>query len=271
MVIVSFGIELAGAKERDFYLIHLGVVVDLKLRGKKVLVMGSSTGLGKAIAKSFVREGAEVALCARNVEKLERTAHELGCNYFFPCDLSKPGQAREVVEKTIKHLGGIDILVTNTGGPKKGAFADITEDQWLEDFQNLWLSVTESLKVALPEMKKQNFGRVLLVTSLAAREPMAGLTTSNGLRAGLPGLVKSIANEYAAFGITLNCLLPGYTDTERLKELNLSEERVKQLVPAGRLGDPHELADLAVFLASPLSGYTTGQSIAVDGGALRSH
>jgi 3-oxoacyl-[acyl-carrier protein] reductase len=243
--------------------------MDLKLRGKKVLVMGSSTGLGKAIAKSFIAEGADVALCSRSADRLEKAAHELGCNYFFPCDLSKPGQAKEVVEKTIKHLGGIDILVTNTGGPKKGNFADVTELQWQEDFQSLWMSVVEALKVALPHMKQNHFGRVLLVTSLAAKEPIAGLTTSNGLRAGLSGLIKSIANEYAPFGITLNLLLPGYTDTERLRELNLTEEKIKQLIPAGRLGNPQELADLAVFLASPLSAYTTGQSIAIDGGALK--
>jgi 3-oxoacyl-[acyl-carrier protein] reductase len=110
-----------------------------------------------------------------------------------------------------------------------------------------------------------------LITSLAAKEPLSGLTTSNGLRAGLAGLCKSVADEYAAFGITLNLLLPGYTNTDRIKELNLADEVIRQLVPAARLGKPEELAHLAVFLSSPLSGYTTGQSIAVDGGALRGH
>ena len=120
-------------------------------------------------------------------------------------------------------------------------------------------------------MKKNNYGRIILVTSLAAKEPLSGLTTSNGFRAGLAGLAKSIANEVAANGITLNLLLPGYTATDRLKELNLSDEKIRQLVPAGRLGEPGELADLACFLASPLAAYITGQSIAVDGGVLRSH
>jgi 3-oxoacyl-[acyl-carrier protein] reductase len=120
-------------------------------------------------------------------------------------------------------------------------------------------------------MKENNFGRILLVTSLAAKEPLSGLTTSNGLRAGLPGLCKSIANEYSAFGITLNLLLPGYTNTDRLKNLKLSEDKIKQLVPAGRLGEPQELADLAAFLASPRAGYITGQSIVIDGGALKGH
>ncbi len=245
--------------------------MDLQLKGKKVLVMGSSTGIGKTIAKVFKDEGAEVALCSRNLENLEKTAKELGCKHFFSCDLSKPGQGEFAVLQTIKLLGGIDILINNTGGPKKGHFLEISDDQWHEDFQSLWMSVVESLKVALPEMQKNDFGRVILITSLAAKEPLSGLTTSNGLRAGLAGLCKSIANEYAPHGITLNLLLPGYTNTERLKELNLSDERVKSLVPAGKLGDPIELANLAVFLSSPFSGYITGQSIAVDGGALRGH
>jgi 3-oxoacyl-[acyl-carrier protein] reductase len=245
--------------------------LDLQLKGKKVLVMGASAGIGKAIAKVFVNEGALVAICARNSDKLKKTSEEIGSKYFFTCDLSKKDQGQFAVDETIKNLGGIDILIINTGGPKKGNFLEVSTDQWQEDFQSLWMSTVESLKSALPFMKKNNFGRIILVTSLSAKEPLPGLTTSNGLRAGLPGLCKSIADEYAPFGITINLLLPGYTSTERIKELNYADEKVKQLVPAGRLGDPGELAHLAVFLSSPISGYTTGQSIAVDGGALRGH
>lgn len=245
--------------------------MDLQLKNKKALVMGASTGIGRAIAEVLVQEGAEVAICSRSLDKLQKTAKEIGAEHFFTCDLSKAGEAKAVVEKTIAQMGGVDILVTNTGGPNKGNFADISEGQWLEDFQSLWMSVVESLKVALPRMKENNYGRVLLVTSLAAKEPLNGLTTSNGLRAGLAGLSKSIANEYAPFGITLNLLLPGYTSTDRLKELKLTDERIKQMVPAGRLGDPRELADLAAFLASPRAGYITGQSILVDGGVTRGY
>jgi 3-oxoacyl-[acyl-carrier protein] reductase len=245
--------------------------MDLKLKGKRALVMGASTGLGKAIAETLVKEGAEVAICSRSLEKLKATAQSIGCQHYFTCDLSKPGEAKKVVEKALLEMKGLDILVTNTGGPKKGNFLEVSEAQWQEDFQSLWMSVVESLKVALPSMKENNFGRILLVTSLAAKEPLSGLTTSNGLRAGLPGLCKSIANEYSAFGITLNLLLPGYTNTDRLKNLKLSEDKIKQLVPAGRLGEPQELADLAAFLASPRAGYITGQSIVIDGGALKGH
>ena len=245
--------------------------MDLKLKGKKALVMGASSGLGKSIAEELIQEGVEVAICSRGLDKLKATAEEIGCKKYYSCDLSKAGESKKVVEQALKEMNGLDILVTNTGGPKKGNFDEVTSEQWQEDFQSLWMSVVESLKVVLPEMKKNNFGRILLVTSLAAKEPLSGLTTSNGLRAGLAGLIKSVSNEYSAFGITLNLLLPGYTNTERLKNLKLTDEKVKQMVPAGRLGEPQELADLATFLASPRAGYITAQSIAVDGGAIRGH
>lgn len=244
--------------------------MDLKLKGKRALVMGASTGIGRAIAESLIEEGATVAICSRNLDRLKQTADQIKCPHYFAADFSKPGEGKKAVETALQMMKGLDILVTNTGGPKKNVFLDVSREQWIEDFQSLWLSVTESLHVALPAMKSQNYGRILMVTSLAAKEPLPGLTTSNGLRAGLAGLAKSIANEYAAYGVTFNLLLPGYTNTDRLKELNLSDERVKQMVPAGRLGDPKELADLCTFLASPRAAYITGQSIAIDGGALKS-
>lgn len=245
--------------------------MDLQLKGKKALVMGSSQGLGRAIAESLIAEGADVVLCARDQAKLDQAVRETKAKAGFACDLTKPGAAAKLVEQARQALGGIDILVTNTGGPKKGRFDEIAPAQWHEDFQSLWMSVIESFNACLPDMKKNKYGRLLLVTSIAAKEPLPGLTTSNGLRAGLTGLAKSLATEVAADGVTVNALLPGYTATDRLKELNLSDERVRQMVPAGRLGDPRELADLAAFLASPRAGYVTGQSIAVDGGVLRGH
>ncbi|MES3036703.1 MAG: SDR family oxidoreductase [Bdellovibrionota bacterium] len=245
--------------------------MDLQLKGKKALVMGSSMGLGRAVAESLIAEGVEVVLCARSEDRLNAAVKETGAKAGFACDLTKPGEAKKLIQKTIQALGGIDILVTNTGGPRKGNFQDVSTEQWQEDFQSLWMSVVESLNEILPAMKKQKYGRVLMITSLAAKEPLAGLTTSNGLRAGLAGLAKSVANEVAADGITVNLLLPGYTATDRLKELKLTEDKIKQMVPAGRLGEPKELADLACFLASPKAGYITGQSISIDGGALRSH
>jgi 3-oxoacyl-[acyl-carrier protein] reductase len=245
--------------------------MDLQLKGKRALVMGASSGIGRAIAASLTAEGVEVVINSRTESKLKEVATELGARGAIAADLSQPGEATRLTQEAIELLGGLEIIVTNTGGPKKGTFLEVTLEQWREDYQSLWLSVVEALHVALPEFISKGYGRVLMVTSIAAKEPLPGLTTSNGLRAGLAGLTRSIAREYASSGVTANVLLPGYTDTERLQQLNLADETVKQLVPAQRLGDPRELADLCAFLASERGGYITGQSFAVDGGVLRGH
>lgn len=245
--------------------------MNLELNGKKALVLGSSTGLGRAVAESLIAEGVEVCIVSRNSDNIAKTAKEIGAAHYETADLSIKGETAKLVEKVLKKMGHVDILVNNTGGPKKNNFLDVTDEQWLEDFQSLWMSPVEAMRILLPRMKEKNYGRIIMITSLAAKEPLQGLTTSNGLRAGLAGLSKSIVNEYAPFGITVNLLLPGYTDTDRIKALNLSEAKVKEMVPAGRLGHPHELADLATFLASKKGAYINGQSIAVDGGVLRGH
>jgi 3-oxoacyl-[acyl-carrier protein] reductase len=245
--------------------------MDLNLKGKKALVMGSSTGIGKAIAESLIKEGVDVFLCSRSEEKLKACHQEIGAAGYEICDLSKKNASRELIENLVKKIETVDILVTNTGGPEKADFLDVSDEQWNLDFQSLWMSPVEAIKAIIPHMKQNNYGRILMVTSIAALEPLPGLTTSNGLRAGLSGLAKSIANEYSRDGITVNLLLPGYTNTDRLKALNLSDEKVEAMVPAGRLGRPEELADLATFLASEKGAYITGQSIAIDGGVLKSH
>lgn len=245
--------------------------MDLQLKGKKALVLGSSSGIGRAIAEALIAEGAEVVISGRDADKLKKTLGETGAKAGLACDLTQTGAAAELVRRASEALGGLDILVTNTGGPKRGSFGEISAQQWQQDFQSLWMSAVDAMNAALPAMRAGKFGRVLMVTSFAAKEPRAGLTTSNGLRAGLAGLAKSVANEVAAEGVTVNLLLPGYTDTDRLKEINLSPEKIRELVPAGRLGRPQEIADLAAFLASPRAGYITGQSITVDGGVLRGH
>lgn len=244
--------------------------MDLKLKGKRALVQGSSAGLGRAIAEMLVKEGATVAISSRNAEKLDRTMKEIGAHAAIPCDLSQPGAATQLLKAAESKLGGIDILVTNTGGPPKGPFEELSAAQWQEGFQSLWLSCTDSIRAALPGMRERRWGRILLVTSTAAREPLSMLTVSNGLRAGLMGLTKTISNEVAQHGITINALLPGYTDTERLRELKIPADKITAQIPAGRLGRPEELAALATFLASEQAAYITGQAIACDGGALRS-
>jgi 3-oxoacyl-[acyl-carrier protein] reductase len=240
--------------------------MDLGLKNKRALVLGSSGGIGKAVAKQLVDAGCRVCLNSRNEENLRRTKEEIKAEGYLAADLTLAGEGRSLVRKFIQQYGGIDILVTNTGGPSKGKFDAITERQWQLDFQSLWMSVVETVQEALPGMQTQKWGRVMMITSIAAKDPLPGLTTSNGLRAGLNGLCKSLAREVAIHGVTVNTILPGYTDTDRLRELNLTEEFVKSKVPAGRLGRPEELAALVGFLASVHAGYITGQAISIDGG-----
>lgn len=241
--------------------------MDLNLTGKKALVLGASSGIGKAIALALASEGVQVAVCSRDEAKLSATAKEIGAQRTYRCDLTVAGAGRAVTEQALQDMGGVDILVTNTGGPKRGHFLEISDEQWHQDFQSIWMSVVETMQVVLPQMQKNQYGRILLVTSYAAVQARPALTTSNGLRAGLLGLASSVAKEYAASGITVNTLMPGLTNTDRLKDINMSPEKIKAQVPAGRLGQPQELASLAAYLASPHAAYVTGQAIAVDGGA----
>lgn len=243
--------------------------MDLNLKEKKVLVWGASQGIGLAVAKSFCSEGSIVTIVSRNEAKLKRISQENNIPHFISADLSNIEEGVSSIEKAIELMGGIDIFVINTGGPEKSPFEDVKKSQWEHDFHSLWLSPCEALKKVLPKMKAKGFGRVLLVSSIAAKEPLKDLTTSNGLRAGLAGLFKSVSNEYAQFGITLNILCPGYTNTERIQNLNLKQDVIEGLVPAKRLGEPEELANLAVFLGSEKASYITGQQICIDGGANR--
>jgi len=244
--------------------------MDLGLKNKRALVLGASAGIGRGIAEVLVQEGARVTIVSRSSDKIEQARSQMKAEFALTGDLNKPGAAKEIVNSAIQKMGGVDILVINTGGPAKGAFEDVTLEQWNEGIQSLWMSAIDSIQTALPGMKTKNWGRILLVTSLSAKEPLKAMTISNGLRAGLSGLTKSIATEVAPYGITINSLLPGYTDTDRLRELNLSADTVKSLIPAGRLGTTREFGSVATFLASDLAGYITGQSILIDGGATRS-
>ncbi|WP_426748106.1 SDR family oxidoreductase [Myxococcus faecalis] len=243
--------------------------MDFGLKGKRALVMGASAGLGYATAEALVKEGATVAICSRGGEKLEKAAKSLGAALAVPTDLNQPGAAKRLVDEVVAKLGGVDVLVVNTGGPPAGGFESLTAEQWQLGFQSLWMAAVDGIQAALPGMKERKWGRITLVTSLAAREAMPNLTISNGLRAGLLGLVKTVSNEVAQHGVTLNAVLPGFHATERMTQLGLTDEKVAPQIPARRLGRPEELASLVAFLSSEQSSYITGQSIAVDGGAAR--
>ena len=243
--------------------------MDLGLRGKNALVLGASKGLGRAVAKELVEEGARVAICARTAAALHRTADEIGATA-FACDLDEAGAPTKLVEDAAAVLGPIDIVVINTGGPPTAVFDEITLDQWRGAFDSLFMSAVEILNAVLPHMRRMNWGRVLFITSIAAKEPINRFALSNSLRSGLHGLVNSLSKEEAARGITVNALMPGYTMTERLADAKLDLDRITQLIPARRIGRPDEFAALAAFLASQRASYITGQAVACDGGALAS-
>ncbi len=244
--------------------------MELGLKGKKALVEGASSGLGFAVAQALSAEGVRVAIASSNHGRIQKAGSEIGAAACFQADLDEPGAGSALVEKAVAALGGLDILITNTGGPKAAPFLEISSKDWEEGFRRLYLSAVESIQAALPIMKKQKWGRILLLTSCAAKEPIPSLTVSNGLRSGLLGLMKSISSEVASEGITVNSVLPGFAKTERLSHLNLDEEKILSQIPAKRIGEPGEVAALFVFLASGAASYITGQAIACDGGYLRS-
>jgi 3-oxoacyl-[acyl-carrier protein] reductase len=261
--------------------------VDLGLRGRVALVAGSSRGLGRAIAEELAAEGASLALCARGEEALRAVAEEIAGRFgvrvtAVGADLSRTADARRVAEEAAREHGRVDILVTNAGGPPSGPFESHDEAAWEATVRLTLLGTVELIRAVLPGMKERRFGRILNVTSIAVKQPVDNLILSNSVRAAVTGMARTLANEVAAHGITVNNLMPGYTRTERLEDLvrasaarenttpEAVEARWERETPARRLGEPRELAALAAFLASERAGYITGQSIAVDGGWIRS-
>jgi 3-oxoacyl-[acyl-carrier protein] reductase len=261
--------------------------VDLGLKGKVALVAASSKGLGRAVAEELAAEGAHLVMCARGKDILEQTAASIrqatGAKVVaVTADVSDPGDAARVVKAAFAEFGKVDILVTNSGGPPSGPFESITAEMWDAATRLLLKSAVELTRAVLPGMKERRWGRILNVTSIAAKQPIEGLMLSNSLRAAVIGFARTLANEVAPFGVTVNNLLPGYTRTDRVQELARAAGgktgaantdivgKWEKEIPMGRLGEPREFAALAAFLASERASYITGSSIAVDGGWIRS-
>jgi 3-oxoacyl-[acyl-carrier protein] reductase len=243
--------------------------MDLGIEGRHALVMGGSRGLGRAIAEALIAEGVQVAICARNPARVQSTASEIRATGLVG-DLSTPGAAADIVREVIRRFGALDILVTNTGGPSPRPFEEIEDDEWRSAFETLWMSSVTAIRASLPAMRARGWGRVVLVTSIAAREPIPNLMPSNSLRAGLHGLVNSLSKEVARYNVTVNALMPGYTLTDRVVELGIDEAEIVKRIPARRMGTPAEFGAAAAFLASTQAAYITGQAIACDGGFLQS-
>jgi 3-oxoacyl-[acyl-carrier protein] reductase len=261
--------------------------MDLGLRGRVAIVAAASKGLGRAVAEELAREGAEVAICARTAADLEKAAAQIGGAsghelFWRAVDVGDSTAVAGFVAAVEKRFGRVDICVTNTGGPPSKLFAATTKEDWRTWTDQLLMSVVYFAQAVLPCMQKKKWGRFLTITSYSVKQPVEGLLLSNALRAGVTGLMRTLANEYAADGITVNNVCPGYTRTERLDELaammgariGVSTEGVfagwKKLIPAGRLGMPEELAAVVAFLASERASYVNGVSMAVDGGTTRS-
>jgi 3-oxoacyl-[acyl-carrier protein] reductase len=257
--------------------------MDLQLKDKRALVTGSSRGLGYATALALAKEGCRVAINGRDEAKVSAAAQaiaaETGAQVIaLPGDVSDPEVPARLIGETVRAFGGLDILVTNAGGPPAGAFESFNEAAWQKNIDLTLMSHVRLIQAALPHLKQSRAASVLTITSYSVKQPIPNLVLSNSIRAATVGLTKSLALELGSTGIRFNSILPGWTETERVKFLmksraeqnhtTIQEEITKQSKdsPLGRMGRPDEFANAAVFLVSPAASYITGVMLTVDGG-----
>ncbi|MGI4841489.1 MAG: SDR family oxidoreductase [Janthinobacterium lividum] len=260
--------------------------MDFGLQGKRALVLGSSRGLGLAIAQSLAAEGAAVTLCGRNREALtdavvKITASGANADYLV-LDLADPLQRRAALEAQLADGRGYDILINNSGGPAPGAVSAVEPAQWQGAFESMVSALFDITAMVLPGMRERGWGRVINLVSSGVVQPIPNLGISNTLRAAIIGWAKTLAGEVAADGVTVNSVIPGRIATDRVGELDEAAARrtgttaqavaeaSRKTIPVGRYGDPAEFADAVAFLASARAGYITGTHLRVDGGLIRS-
>jgi len=256
--------------------------MDLALDNKIALVAGASSGLGFGIARVLFDEGATLAICSRDQKRISEAAKKISPDgdRIFPvaCDLSQKNEIDGLLKRVTDKFDRIDILVTNCGGPPTGRHDTIGEAELELGYDLTFMSAIRLIQGVVPGMKERAFGRIILSTSLSAKQPINNLLLSNTYRAGLLGYAKTISKELGPYGITVNSVLPGFTKTERLEYLaadisektGQSREEVfagwEKAIPVGRLGTPDELGALVAFLASEQAAFITGTATAVDGG-----
>ena len=256
------------------------------LRGRVAIVAASSQGIGKATAAAFAAEGCRVAMCARNLQKLEAAAQEIRQQFRAEIftqafDVTDAGAVHGFADAVADKFGGIDVCVTNAGGPPAKGFLSASVEEWRKAVDANFLSTIYFAREVIPHMQRKRWGRIITLTSISTKQPVPDLVLSNAVRAGVVGLVKSLANEFGKDGILVNNVGPGYTGTDRLKELararsasqNKSEEEIFAAWASDsalkRIAEPKEVADTIVWLASERASYITGQTILVDGGAYK--
>jgi 3-oxoacyl-[acyl-carrier protein] reductase len=260
--------------------------MELGLKGRVAIVAGSSEGMGRAAAEAFAAEGARVAMCARTEAKLNAAAEEIrkrhGAEVFaMAADVSDAGAVKRFVTAVAEKFGGVDVCVANAAGPPARNFFSAGNDDWQKAFAMNFMSVVHFARETLPWMQKKKWGRLITITSVSVKQPIADLILSNAVRAGVVGLVKSLANEFGEDGITVNNVAPGYTATERLKQLAATRALAAGVqpedfyqkwaadTPLKRIAEPEEVADAILWLASDRASYVTGQTVLVDGGSYR--
>lgn len=260
--------------------------MDTGLAGRVSIVAASSQGIGLAAAQAFAAEGCRVAMCARNSDRLESAAEEIrnktGAEVFArPLDVTEPTAVHEFVEAVVGQFGGVDICVANAGGPPAKGFLACSMDEWRRAVDLNFLSTVYFCREVIPHMQRKRWGRIITLTSITTKQPVRDLVLSNAVRAAVVGLVKSLSNEFGKDGILVNNVGPGYTRTDRLKELARTRSAAQGKSEDGifaawaadsaveRVAEPREVADAIVWLASERASYITGQTILVDGGAYR--
>ena len=265
-------------------------IMDLGLSQRSALITGASSGLGLAVALSLVREGCNVTICSRDEARIQKAAESIRTYdwaepakiYPLVCDVTDEVQVRHTIEKCIERFGQLHILLTNAGGPKTGMIDDYTEEDWRDGLELNLMSTINLCRHALPHLRlaarQDGHARILMLTSIAAKQPIGSLYLSNTSRAGVQGFAKTLSEEIGKDGITVNTLLPGFTRTDRLQHLvdylASREGKTKEQVEQGwaeqaslnRLGEPWEFAAAATFLASKQAGFITGVALPIDGG-----
>lgn len=259
--------------------------MNLGIKDRVAIVTASSKGLGRASAEMLAADGCKIVICSRNEEHVNKTVNELKETYHadiigVPCDLDKPEDIENVYAKTKEQFGKVDILVNNCGGPRAGFFEDFYDDDWFDAYKQVLMSAVRFIRLVLPDMKTQKWGRIVNITSLSVKEPVDNLILSTTFRCGLGGMSKTLSNLLAENKITINTVAPGMILTDRLKGLasinaekdgvstDKALENMASTIRMKELGKPQDIGAAVAFLASDLAGYITGNTIHVDGGKI---